>query len=191
MPFTVEPTAIPDLVVIAAQRFADERGFFMEVLRTDAFASLGLPTVFEQVNHSRSSRGVTRGLHFQWDPLQGKLMRVLAGRAYLVAVDIRPGSPTLGRSWGRELAAADSVLVWAPASFARGFQALEDGTEIEYFCTRTYDPRHESGIRWDDPAIGLDWPIRSGALLSPKDAAAQTLAEWLARPEAERFRYRD
>jgi dTDP-4-dehydrorhamnose 3,5-epimerase len=188
VPFTVEPTAIPEVVLVRPRRFGDDRGWFMELVRTDAFAELGLPVSFAQVNQSRSARGVVRGLHFQWDPPQGKLMRVVAGRALLVAVDIRPGSPTVGRHVAVEASADDPLLVWAPAPFARGFAALADVTDVEYFCTAPYNPAAESGIRWDDPALGIDWPFTAGeARLSPKDAAAQTLAEWLARPEAAAF----
>ena len=107
------------------------------------------------MNQSRSVRGVIRGLHFQWDPPQGKLMRVVSGRAFMVAVDIRPGSPTLGRAVTLEASSDEPVLFWAPASFARGFAALSDVAEIEYFCTAAYNPACETGIRWDDPAIGI------------------------------------
>jgi dTDP-4-dehydrorhamnose 3,5-epimerase len=189
MPFTIEPTAIPEVVVVHPRRFGDERGWFAEILQAGAFAELGLPTRFEQVNQSRSARGVVRGLHFQWDPPQGKLMRVVAGRAFLVAVDVRPGSPTLGRVVTVEAAADEPVLVWAPASFARGFAALSDTTEVEYFCTAAYNGANEGGIRWDDPALAIPWPVDE-PLTSPKDAAAGTLADWLARPESAAFAYR-
>ncbi len=186
MPFTLEPTALPEVVVVRPRRFADERGWFTEVLRSDAFAELGLPTSFAQVNQSRSVRGVVRGLHFQWDPPQGKLMRVVAGRALLLAVDIRPGSATLGRHVALEASADDPFLLWAPPWYARGFAALADVTDIEYFCTATYNPAAEAAIRWDDPALGIAWPFERPRL-SDKDAAAGTLADWLARPEAAAF----
>ncbi len=151
MPFTVEATAIPEVLVVRPRLFGDERGWFTEVLQVDAFAELGggLPTSFVQVNQSRSARGVIRGLHFQWDPPQAKLMRVVRGRAFMVAVDIRPGSPTLGQVVTVEGSEDEPVLFWAPASFARGFCALADVTEIEYFCTAPYNPalrvRHPLG----------------------------------------------
>lgn len=192
MPFTVEETPIPEVRIVRPRRFGDDRGWFAEILQTDAFEALGggLPTAFRQVNQSRSARGVVRGLHFQWDPPQGKLMRVVRGRAFMVAVDIRPGSPTLGRVVTVEGSDEEPLLFWAPASFARGFCALVDGTEIEYFCTNPYNPAAESGIRWDDPALAIPWPIDpSEAQLSGKDAAAQTLDAWLARPEAQVFRH--
>jgi dTDP-4-dehydrorhamnose 3,5-epimerase len=191
MPFQVERTAIPEVLVVRPRRFGDERGWFAEIAQTEQFAELGLglPVRFVQVNQSRSERGVVRGLHVQWDPPQGKLMRVVRGRAFMVAVDIRPGSPTLGRTVTLEASDEEPVLFWAPASFARGFCALSDVTEIEYFCTAGYNPACESGIRWDDPALGIAWPVEPGSVhLSAKDAAAGTLADWLARPEAETFR---
>jgi dTDP-4-dehydrorhamnose 3,5-epimerase len=191
VPFTVEPTSIPEVLVVRPRLFPDERGWFTEVLRTDAFAELGggLPTRFEQVNQSRSARGVVRGLHFQWDPPQGKLMRVVSGRALMVAVDVRPGSPTLARHVAVEASAEEPLLLWAPASFARGFCVLSDTAEIEYFCTAAYNPAAESGIRFDDPDIGIAWPVAE-PLLSPKDAVAGSLADWLARPASDAFRYR-
>jgi dTDP-4-dehydrorhamnose 3,5-epimerase len=188
MPFTVEPTAIRDVKIVVPQPIRDGRGFFMEVYRQDLFAALDLPDRFVQLNHSRSNRGVVRGLHFQWDPPMGKLMRVTAGRAFLVAVDIRVGSPTLGRWVGVEVSAEEPRQLWAPASFARGFCVLSEVAEIEYLTTGTYNPAAESGILWSDPAIGIDWPIDE-PILSAKDAQAQTLAQWLARPEAANFKY--
>ena len=189
MPFTVEPTDIPGVLVARARTFPDERGWFAEIVQVDAFAPLGLPTQFVQVNQSRSARGVVRGLHFQWDPPQSKLMRVVTGRALMVAVDIRPGSPTLGRHVAVEASADEPLLFWAPAWFARGFCALSDVTEVEYFCTGTYNPACESGIRFDDPDVGIAWPVVN-PLLSPKDAAAGSLADWLARPESAAFAWR-
>jgi dTDP-4-dehydrorhamnose 3,5-epimerase len=115
-------------------------------------------------------------------------MRVVRGRAFMVAVDIRPGSPTLGQHVACEGSEDEPLLFWAPASFARGFCALADVTEIEYFCTSAYDAAHEAGIRWDDPALGIPWPIEDPQL-SGRDGAAPTLAEWLERPEAEVFRH--
>ncbi len=189
MPFTVEPTAIPEVLIARPRRFADDRGWFAEIVQVDSFAPLGLPTRFVQVNQSRSSLGVVRGLHFQWDPPQGKLMRVVTGRAFMVAVDIRPGSPTLGRHVAVEASADEPLLFWAPASFARGFCALSEVTEVEYFCTGAYNAAAESGIRFDDPDLGIRWPVAE-PLLSPKDAAAGSLAGWLARPESAHFAWR-
>ena len=188
MPFTIEPTALDEVKIVVPAAMRDERGFFMEVYRQDLFAGLGLPDRFLQLNHSRSAHGVIRGLHFQWDPPMGKLMRVTQGRALLVAVDIRVGSPTLGKWIGVEVSADEPRQLWAPASFARGFCVLSDYAEIEYLTTGTYNRATESGIRWNDPAIGIEWPM-TDPILSAKDKTAQTLSEWLARPEAASFRY--
>ena len=183
MPFTVEPTDLAEVLVLRPRLYGDERGWFAEIAQVGAFEALGagLPTSFVQVNQSRSSRGVVRGLHFQWDPPQGKLMRVVSGRAVMVAVDIRPGSPTLGRHVTVEASSDEPLLFWAPATFARGFCALSDVTEIEYFCTAGYNPAAEGGVRWDDPDIGIRWPV-ADPQLSAKDALAGSLADWLARP---------
>lgn len=189
MPFEVEDTSIPEVKLVRPKRFGDDRGWFAEIWQHDPFEALGLPTGFRQVNQSRSARGVVRGLHFQWDPPQGKLMRVIRGRAMMVAADIRPGSPTLGQVVTVAGSDEEPLLFWAPASFARGFCALSDITEIEYFCTNQYNPACETGIRWDDPTLGIAWPVDEPQL-SGKDAAAGTLADWLARPESEHFRYR-
>ena len=192
MRMTVRRTALPEVLVIEREAFGDERGFFMEVFRADQadeYRALGLPSTFVQLNHSRSTRGVVRGLHFQWEPPMGKLMRVARGQAFMVAVDVRPGSPTLGRHEAIIASDEDHRQLWAPASFARGFCALSDVVDIEYLTTGVYGPAAESGIAWDDPDIGIDWPIRA-PILSAKDATAQSLADWLARPEAEHFRYR-
>jgi dTDP-4-dehydrorhamnose 3,5-epimerase len=190
VPFTLEETSIPGVVLVRPRVFADERGWFAEIVQVAAFGDLGtgLPVSFVQVNQSRSARGVVRGLHFQWDPPQGKLMRVVTGRALMVAADIRPGSPTLGRHVAVEASADEPLLFWAPASFARGFCALSEVAEIEYFCTAPYNPTAEAGIRFDDPDIGIEWPV-AAPLLSARDAAAPSLAAWLARPESAAFRY--
>lgn len=176
------------IVVIEHQVFEDDRGFFMEAFRADHFQDLGLPTQFQQDNHSRSSRGVLRGLHFQWDPQMGKLMRVTQGAAFLVAVDVRQGSPTLGQWFGTEVTADNHRQVWAPAGFARGFCVLSDTAEIQYKCTGIYNNAAESGILWNDPEIGIKWPVTEPSL-SDKDRDAQTLAQWLEKPESNNFCY--
>jgi dTDP-4-dehydrorhamnose 3,5-epimerase len=185
---SVEKTPIEELLIVKPQIFRDERGFFSEVYRQDQFEKLGLPDTFVQLNHSGSTKGVLRGLHFQWDPPMGKLMRVTRGTAYLVAVDIRKGSPTSGKYMGIEASAENGVQVWAPAGFARGFCVLSDYAEIQYLTTGVYNGKAESGIRWDDPEIGIEWPVKT-PILSQKDRCAQTLAEWLSREESNRFRY--
>jgi dTDP-4-dehydrorhamnose 3,5-epimerase len=188
MELRIESKHLGDVCVLAPQVFQDERGFFTEVFRADQFKELGLPYEFLQDNHSGSVRGVLRGLHFQWEPPMGKLMRVTRGTAFLVAVDIRKGSPTLGKWFGMEVSSESRKQVWAPAGFARGFCVLSDYAEIQYKCTGIYSNKGESGIRWDDPEIGIQWPIRD-VQLSDKDRKAQTLKEWLARPESDNFKY--
>jgi len=188
MQIKIESRHLDEIVVLVPDVFQDDRGFFCEAFRADQFESLGLPTSFVQDNHSKSARGVVRGLHFQWAPPMGKLMRVTQGSAFLVAVDIRKGSPTLGKWVGVECSAENRRMVWAPASFARGFCALTDGTEIQYKCTGIYNGQAEAGIRWDDPAIGIAWPL-SDVNVSAKDSAACTLAEWLASPASDNFLY--
>jgi len=184
MEIRVESKHLGDVVVVVPDRFQDSRGFFMETYREDQFKALGLPHRLVQDNHSRSVKGVVRGLHFQWDPPMGKLMRVSLGSAFLVAVDIRKGSSTLGRWFGVEASADNGRQVWAPAGFARGFGVLSEVAEIQYKCTGLYNSQAESGIRWDDPQIGIEWPV-SEPSLSRKDRDAQTLEQWLTRPEAD------
>ena len=188
MQFTIESRHLNGIVVIQPEVFQDARGFFMESYRSDQFKAHGLPTDFEQDNHSRSAKDVVRGLHFQWDPPIGKLMRVIVGTAFLIAVDIRKGSPSLGKWHGIEVSAENKKLVWAPAGFARGFCVLSDFAEIQYKCTAIYNNKTDSGILWNDPAIGIDWPVKN-PVLSDKDAKAQTLAQWLASPASENFKY--
>lgn len=188
MKIQVESRHLNDVVVLVPDVFRDERGFFTEPYRADQFGALGLPTEFVQDNHSGSGKGVLRGLHFQWDPPMGKLMRVTQGRAFLVAVDIRKGSPTLGRWFGIEASADNRRSVWAPAGFARGFCVLSDFAEIQYKCTAIYNKNCESGIRWDDPDIGIQWPV-TDPLVSEKDSRGQWLAQWLRSPESEHFQW--
>jgi len=188
---SVRRTSIPEVLIVEHEAFEDDRGFFMEGFRADHFAQyaeLGLPSSFVQLNHSRSARGVTRGLHFQWQPPMGKLMRVARGEAFIVAVDIRPGSPTLGQYESIVANDENHLQLWAPASFARGFTALSELADIEYLTTGTYGPDAESGIAWDDPDVAIEWPV-ADPVLSARDSAAQSLANWLARPEAQHFRY--
>lgn len=162
----------------------------METYREDKFLDLGLPCQFVQDSHSRSVKGVVRGLHFQWEPPMGKLMRVTQGSAFLVAVDIQKGSPTIGRWVGIEASAENRRQVWAPAGFARGFCVLSEFAEIQYKCTGIYNSKAESGIFWNDPEIGIEWPLPSTEIqLSEKDKKAQTLAQWLASPNSANLKY--
>ena len=188
MQLSVQNTAIDAIKVIVPEVFKDDRGFFMEVYREDQFRDLGLPSHFVQLNHSGSVKNTLRGLHFQWRPPMGKLMRVTKGEAFMVAVDIRKGSPTLGKWVGIEASENNRLQVWAPAGFARGFCVLSDYAEIQYLTTGTYNGRCESGILWDDPEIGIEWPI-SRPILSDKDKRAQSLAQWLETENAGNFSY--
>jgi dTDP-4-dehydrorhamnose 3,5-epimerase len=185
----IDSRHLGDVVVLVPEVFDDERGYFMETFRVDQFRELGIPSEFVQENQSKSKRNVLRGLHFQWDPPMGKLMRVTYGTAFLVAVDIRKGSPTLGQWFGLEVSSENKKQVWAPAGFARGFCVLSDWAEIVYKCTGTYNHKCESGIRWNDPEVGINWPL-ADVQLSEKDRNAQTLREWLASAASDYFQYR-
>ena len=189
MPFRIESEHLGAIKVIVPQVFEDHRGYFMETYRKDTFTELGIPYEFLQDNHSRSVKGVIRGLHFQWQPAMAKLMRVTVGSVFLVAVDIRKGSPTLGQWFGLEVSAENKRQVWAPAGFARGFCVLSDVAELQYKCTAIYNPAAEGSIRWNDPEIGIEWPV-AHPILSEKDANAQSLAEWLETAGAEALAYR-
>jgi len=178
-------TNIPDVIVIEPAVFADERGWFMESFNEQRFhaelVKLGLPVprAFVQDNHSSSKAGVLRGLHFQRAPhAQGKLVRVVQGAAWDVAVDIRPDSATFGQWTGIELNAENRRMFWIPEGFAHGFVALCDDTHFLYKTTDYYAKDCEGALRWDDPAIGIEWPLRGlTPLLAPKDAAAPVLSE--------------
>ena len=188
MKISIINEALNGLLVLQPEAFEDERGFFIETYRKDQFAEVGIHDEFVQDNHSRSSKGVLRGLHFQWEPPMGKVMRVTQGEAFLVAVDIRKGSPTLGQWHGEIVSAANKKMVWAPAGFARGFCTLSDFAEIQYKCSGLYSNKAESGILWNDPAIGIIWPI-DNPQLSEKDKVAQTLEEWLVTENSNNFHY--
>lgn len=178
-------TAIPDVIVIEPAVFADERGWFMESFNEQRFhtelVKLGLPVprAFVQDNHSCSKAGVLRGLHFQRAPhAQGKLVRVVQGAAWDVAVDIRPGSLTFGQWTGIELNAENKRMFWIPEGFAHGFIALQDDTHFLYKTTDYYARDCEGALRWDDPEIGIEWPLQGlTPLLAPKDAAAPLLRD--------------
>lgn len=189
MGFRIESRHLGEIIVLVPEVIEDGRGFFLETYRADTFAALGLPQVFVQDNHSRSKRGVVRGLHFQWNPPMGKLMRVSYGTAFLVAVDIRKNSPTLGKWFGLEVSAESKKTVWAPAGFARGVCILSDHAEIQYKCTAIYNTKGESRIVFDDPDIGIQWPAVGEYILSDKDRNAQRLAQWLASPPSDTFQY--
>ena len=173
------PIALPGLVLIEPRLFGDDRGFFMESWNRRTFADAGLDMDFVQDNHSRSAKGVLRGLHYQLQRPQGKLVRVTAGRAFDVAVDLRRSSPGFGRWHGVELSAVNRLMFWVPPGFAHGFLSLEDGTEFQYKCTDFYDPSDEHSLLWNDPDLGIDWPLDGIGVpsLSAKDEVGKPLAE--------------
>jgi dTDP-4-dehydrorhamnose 3,5-epimerase len=177
MPFAFERLAIPDVVVVRPERRGDERGFFSETFRASAFAEAGIHGPFVQDNLARSAAGVLRGLHFQIPPhAQGKLIQVVRGAVFDVAVDLRRASPTYGRWVGWELSADTGELLWVPPGFAHGYAVLGDGADLAYKVTEEYSPALDRGVRWNDPAIGVVWPIRD-PVISARDAALPLLAE--------------
>lgn len=169
-------TALPGCVVIEPQVFGDSRGFFYESYNEAKYREAGIDRRFVQSNVSRSARGVLRGLHYQWPHPQGKLVSVLEGEVYDVAVDIRRGSPTFGQWAGVMLNAENHRHFWIPEGFAHGFCVVSDFATFSYQCTDLYDAKADGGVRWNDPAIGIDWPI-SSPLLSDKDSKAPLLAD--------------
>ena len=180
MPITVTETALPGVLIVEPQVFGDERGFFLETYRADEYAAHGIRDTFVQDNHSRSRAGVLRGIHYQQPP-QAKLVRCTAGSLLDVAVDVRAGSPTFGRWVAVELSAANHRQLYVPAGFGHAFLALEDPTELQYRCSEYYAPAAEGAIRWDDPDIGIEWPL-ADPQLSARDAAAMPLSEYAKTP---------
>ena len=175
----VTPTAIPDVLVIEPKVFGDARGFFLESFNQKAFdAAVGRTVTFVQDNHSRSSKGVLRGLHFQQAPhAQGKLVRVIQGSVFDVAVDVRRDSPTFGQWVGLELSAENHKQLWIPAGLAHGFLVTSESADFLYKTTDYYEPASERALRWDDPAFGIAWPdIGEAPTLSAKDAQAPLLS---------------
>lgn len=173
----VIPTPLEGLLVIEPRVFGDERGFFYESFNARQFAeATGVSATFVQDNHSRSRQGVLRGMHYQIQQPQGKLVRVTAGAVYDVAVDIRRGSRTFGQWYGVELSAKNMRQLWLPAGFAHGFVVTSEHAEFLYKTTDYWAPEHERAILWNDPAIGIAWPLDVTPLLSPKDQAALPLA---------------
>ena len=170
-------TKLKDCVIIEPKVFGDERGFFLETFRSDRYADLtGIDLPFVQDNHSRSSKGVLRGLHFQKTKPQGKLVRVVRGEVYDVAVDIRAGSPTYGQWEAVILSEENKTQFWVPPGFAHGFVVLSETADFEYKCTDYYDPSDEGSLLWDDPVLNIPWPI-DNPTLSEKDSNAPLLAD--------------
>jgi dTDP-4-dehydrorhamnose 3,5-epimerase len=175
----VVPTELPGVVILEPRVFRDDRGYFLETWSRDRYAAAGLPAEFVQDNLSYSTRGVLRGLHYQHPRAQGKLVGVLRGEVYDVAVDIRRGSPTFGRWVGVTLSAENGRQLYVPVGFAHGFVVMGEEALFVYKCTAPYDPGGEGSIVWDDPDLGIRWPLPAGAAprLSPKDAAAPRLRD--------------
>lgn len=173
------PLAIPDVILIEPKVIGDSRGFFMEFYREDLFAQNGISLIFIQDNHSRSAKGVLRGLHYQIEPMaQAKLVRVVQGEVYDVAVDIRKGSKTFGKYVGEILSAENKKMLYVPPGFAHGYCSLRDGTEFMYKCSALYSPSHERGLIWNDPSVSIQWPrLDVSYILSEKDKKYPYLKE--------------
>jgi len=179
MPFDFMKMEISDVILIRPRVFADKRGFFMETFKKSDFEKMGIDVDFVQDNHSRSVKGVLRGLHYQLEPkAQGKLVRCIKGKIFDVAVDIRKGSPTFGKWVGVELSEENRLMLWIPKGFAHGFLTLSDEAEIIYKVSGSeYAPEYDRSIRWDDPSINISWPLTGEPVLSEKDSSAPFLIE--------------
>ncbi|MFH2135402.1 MAG: dTDP-4-dehydrorhamnose 3,5-epimerase [Pseudomonadota bacterium] len=174
----VLPTSIPDVLIIEPDVYGDERGFFYESYNERKFEQIvGRPVKFVQDNHSRSARGVLRGLHYQVQQTQGKLVRVTTGEVFDVAVDIRSSSPTFGQSVCVSLSAETKRMLWIPEGFAHGFLVVSDHAEFLYKATDYWAPEHERCILWNDPELAIDWPLSTEPVLSSKDALGKSLRE--------------
>lgn len=174
----VTPSTLPEVLVLEPRVFGDERGFFLESYNQRVFReAAGIDANFVQDNHSRSGRNVLRGLHYQLKQPQGKLVRVVAGEVFDVAVDLRRSSPRYGRWMGQRLSADNKRILWIPPGFAHGFLALSEFAEVLYKTTDYYAPAHERCVLWNDPDIGVDWPLTGVPIVSDKDASGRRLAE--------------
>jgi dTDP-4-dehydrorhamnose 3,5-epimerase len=178
MPYTVTPTAIPDVLLLEPKVFSDDRGYFFESYRDRDFQeATGLQAAFVQDNHSMSTKGVLRGLHYQIRHPQGKLLRVVQGSVFDVAVDLRRSSPTFGRWAGARLSAENRRQLWIPPGFAHGFLALSETAEVLYKITDYWYPEHERTLLWNDPALAIAWPVDGEPRLAAKDVAGQAFGE--------------
>ena len=175
----ISPTKLNDCLVLDPIVHGDERGFFIESWNSRTFSEMGLNIEFVQDNHSRSARGVLRGLHFQVNTPQGKLVRVTKGSVFDAVVDLRRSSSTFGGWFGVELSEENQRMLWVPPGFAHGFLVLSESADFQYKCTEYYSPRDDRGIRWNDPEIGIEWPMVEGVepTLSEKDGAAPFLSD--------------
>jgi len=171
------PGILPEVILLEPRVFGDDRGFFLESYNKRAFQELtGIDAEFVQDNHSCSARNVVRGLHYQLKQAQGKLIKVVAGEIFDVAVDLRRSSPRFGRWLGQHLSAQNKRMLWVPAGFAHGFLALSDATEVLYKTTDYYAPEHERCVLWNDPEVGIEWPLKGVPLVSEKDGRGMRLA---------------
>ena len=177
-----QPTPIAGAIVVEPQVFGDDRGFFMETWHREKFAAAGIDVAFDQDNHSRSARGVLRGLHYQLPNPQGKLARVAVGAVYDVIADLRRASPTFGRWFGIELSADNKRQLWVPPGLAHGFLVLTESADFLYKCNGLYSPADEKAVRWNDPTLAIDWPLAGAPTQSAKDAAAPLLSEAVLFP---------
>lgn len=175
----VHATSLPEVLLLEPRVFGDERGSFFESWNRRVFADLGIDVDFVQDNHSLSSRGILRGMHYQTRNVQGKLVRVIAGEVFDVAVDLRSDSPRFGCWTGTHLSAVNRRMLWIPPGFAHGFYVTSGSAEFVYKCSDYYDPAHEVSLRWNDPQVGIEWPLSDDAhpVLSAKDAAGLSLAQ--------------
>ncbi|MES2365154.1 MAG: dTDP-4-dehydrorhamnose 3,5-epimerase [Pseudomonadota bacterium] len=173
----IYPTEIPDVLVLEPKVFGDERGFFYESYNRRAMIEAGIPDDFVQDNHSRSAKGVLRGLHYQIQNTQGKLVRVISGSVFDVAVDLRKSSPTFGKWVGMELSAENKRMAWIPKGFAHGFVVTSDSAEFLYKTTDYWTPQYERSLLWNDPALGILWPLDGTPIIAAKDAAGLPLAQ--------------
>ena len=176
------PTELPEVLLLEPKVYGDERGFFFESYNRRTLAEAGIDTEFVQDNHSRSGRGVLRGLHYQIEHAQGKLVRVTTGEVFDVAVDLRRSSPRFGRWSAATLSAENRHMLWIPPGFAHGFLVVSDAAEFLYKTTDYWYPQHERSLLWSDPALGIRWPLSGTPLIAAKDAAGRTLAQADAYP---------
>ena len=173
----IQPTELEGVLVIEPKSFFDARGFFTEIYNAKTFAEAGITEPFVQDNQSHSKKGVLRGLHYQVENAQGKLVRVVNGEIFDVVVDLRPGSKTFGKWTGVQLSAADHRMIWIPKGFAHGFYTLSETSDVAYKVTDFYAPKNERTLLWSDPEVGIRWPLRGEPILSDKDRAGQYLKE--------------
>ncbi len=177
----IRPTELEGVLILEPKIFGDARGYFVEIYNEKSFAEAGIEGRFVQHNQSHSKRGVLRGLHYQLENAQGKLVRVLNGEIFDVVVDLRPGSKTFGKWTGVQLSAADLISIWIPKGFAHGFYTLSETADVAYKVTNFYAPKHERTLLWNDPELGIRWPLQGDPILSDKDRAGHLFREFKSK----------